>query len=173
MTSPLPFDINIPEIITPEGRAAYLDPYRGTYRTDITPTYAQRLQRGFRRGQTLTQARRGAAAPPAGLSEREQRKQIFQNNYGISLSYWERLRRRYVGEINRRSAPGAQITPQMIADTLASGRDEQWVEEHLANRLEATIQYQDYGNPQLGRYFYDQDVYDREDAPWGEFWYYH
>lgn len=158
MTSPLPpFDINIPEIITPTGQPAYLDPYRGTYRTDITPRYAQRLQRGWRQGLTRQQARRGPqAAPPPGLSERQ---------WGIL--------RRYIRQINERSSPASQITPQMITDMLDNGWGFNEVEQRLDEKLNDMIAFQDYGDPGPGRYHWDMEMIDREQAPWIEFWYYH
>ena len=157
MTSPLPFDINIPEIITHEGRPAYLDPYRGTYRTDITATYAQRLQRGWKRGETRQQARRGTvAAPPPGIGE----------------GNWARLRR-YIRQINERSAPGAQITPQMVTDLMDAGWRVDEIEQRLDEKLNDMIMFQDYGDPGPGRYHWDVEMVEREQAPWIEFWYYH
>lgn len=190
MGTPLP-----PSIITPEGRAAYLNPYKGTYTT--SRSYALRMQRGYARG--ISQAEARGHTPFLGLTEAQ----------------WRRLKRLYVDEINQRSWPqapssrmnidiaGNRKDPRIfksdvmyIVDLFQGGyRDpavpsiSDWLtytEWRLSERLNAIIQYQEFGDLTAGR----EDFYSRSTVwPQGglwiqgglristgppiEFWYYH
>src|SRR5215469_6394271 len=106
--------------ISGSGETQYLNPYQGTYTSNRR--YAQRMQRGYARGLTQTQARRNIAGYPQGVSESQLRRQRererygdtlppdvtffqfnFERRYGYSYNYWRRLRRRFIREINERA----------------------------------------------------------------------
>lgn len=188
MGTPLP-----PEIITPEGRPAFLNPYRGTYTT--SRSYALRMQRAFSRGLTQSEARGHTAIG------------------GLTESQWRRLKRLYIDEINGRSwakgprrmnvVEGVRQDPRIfkqdinyIVSLFQQGyRDpavpsiSNWltyVEWRLTSRLNAMIEFQDFGDAWPGR----RDFYERSSiwpkggmwlegglnvasGPPIEFWYYH
>lgn len=188
MGTPLP-----PSIVTPDGATAYLNPYKGTYITNRS--YAQRMQRGYARG--LSQAEARGHTPFLGLTE----------------SQWRRLKRLYVDEINERSWPTGparmNIGPQgrqdprifkvdvvAIVDLFQGGyRDpavpsiNDWLtytEWRLSERLNAMVEYQDYGNNIPGQQDYNmrsavwpqggmwlQGGLNVSSGPPIEFWYYH
>ena len=117
MTNPVPGPPL--EIILPGGDPGYLNPYSGQYTR--SQTYALRMQRNYSRGLPQSSARGHAAV--GGYSEsqiRAQREQAkhgdqlppwqrfgigFQQRYGFSYSYWRKLRRQYIAEINERALP--------------------------------------------------------------------
>lgn len=189
MATPLP-----PEILTPEGIPAFLNPYKGTYTT--SRSYALRMQRAFARGLSQSEAR-GHAATGA-----------------LTESQWRRLRLLYVDEINGRSwhqgprhmnidIEGNRNDPRIFktdADYIVRlfdggyrdpavpsiGDALTYLEWRLSERLNAIIEFQDFRNPVPGR----QDYYARSSVwPQGgmwiagglnvaagpplEFWYYH
>jgi hypothetical protein len=87
-----------------------------------------------------------------------------------------------VSEINRRSAPGAQLQPYMIGQVKQlwdmGWRDENrpeltswqmWVEVHIVERLAAQRLYQDDNDPRLGAINFQL----RSSVTPIEFWWYH
>jgi hypothetical protein len=172
MTTPLPA-----EIILPTGQPAYLNPYRGTYTT--SRAYARRMQSNYSRGLSQTTAR--GHQPPEGLTEYALRAQRFQQQYGITYSWWRKLNRKWIREINAMSSPSAQITPVIIATDQDAVRGygigpvpgivippENYTEERLAEKLYDMQQYRE-GNTVPGR----QSFYTRENIRPIELWWYH
>lgn len=181
------------QIILPTGQTGYLNPYKGTYTT--SRSYAQRMQRGFLRGESQSASRGHKAVG------------------GLTESQWRRLKRLYVDEINRRTwkegpsrmnvIGGERQDPrifrqdvQYIAELYNEGyRDPNvptipdwlgYVEWRLAERLASTREYQDVGNTSFGRadyymrspFWFQQgpglfNVFDVKAGPTIEFWYYH
>lgn len=164
-----------PERTLASGLVEYFNPYSGKYTTN--KAYAQRMQRGYNRGMTQTEAR--GKNIPLGETEWSQRRQRellrdeeFRLRYGFERKYWMYLRKQYVDEINEMAAPSAQIDPLLVGWELQNGQetghDEAWVEARLAEKQVDMIEYRE-GNPQPGSVnFRMQDGY----APivW---WYYH
>jgi hypothetical protein len=106
----------------------------------------------------------------------------FQQRYGFSYSYWRRLRRLYINEINKRSSPSAHIKPSHVSSVIQvfeiQGGDpfrpelrtwEAWTEVHLGNRMWAIILYQDEGDNSYGAFNFAL----RSSVFPIEFWYYH
>lgn len=174
MSAPQP-----PEIILPSGETAYLNPYRGTYTT--SRSYALRMQRGYARGLRQSESR-GKPVSPGGLSESQLRRERFEQQYGIPYRVWERLRRKYIIELNKRSWPGGPS--RMNTDDMGNRNDprvfpsdiyairrlydtgyrdpvtpvetwEQYAEVRLSQRLNALIMYQDYNDSDPGRADYN------------------
>jgi hypothetical protein len=140
---------------------------------------------------------RGHRVTPAGSESQRRRQRImettgmtptevfgigFQQRYGFSYSYWRRLRRLYINEINKRSSPGAHIKPSHVSSVIQvfeiQGGDpfrpelrtwEAWTEVHLGNRMWATILYQDEGDNSYGAFNFAL----RSSVFPIEFWYYH
>jgi len=130
-----------PQIVI-DGQTLYYNPYSQAY----TPSrsYGLRMQRGYARGLTQTQARRAATPRAAinrlGISESQYRRQQirqrqeelrreqeflagiqFRSQYGFELSYWNYLRASYVDEINQNRVEGSNIDviqPQSVADII-------------------------------------------------------
>lgn len=181
MTSPAPLEIDLPG-----GRRGYYNPYSGRYTT--SRSYAQRMQRGFARGVSQQTARGQRPAEHIIRRERERERGGvdfpfgFEQRYGFSYGYWQRLRRMGVSEINRRSAPGGRIEPLMVTQVIEAWRFgwrdqnrpeltswQMWVEVHIVERLAAQRMYQDENESGLGYYNFQL----RSDVPPIEFWYYH
>lgn len=186
MTQPNP-----PEIILPDGRTAYYNPYTSTYTT--SRSYAMRMQRGFARGlaqfeargqranerryrEQYTQGRYGVT--PEELYARN--AQEFQNLYGFDYAYWNYLQREYLNEINRMTSEGGRIEPYMVQSVKLNWetgwRDpmrpeitswQEWVELHLAERREAMYAYRE-GDKSVGA----QNFQMRSSVPPIEFWWY-
>jgi hypothetical protein len=179
MTTPLPAEITLPT-----GQTAWLNPYRGTYTT--SRGYALRMQRNYDRGLSQSSAR-GHAPSPQGFTEYQLRTMRFQRIYGFSYSFWRRMERRYIREINRtRTAtpgvPGAAITPDVLAQDMGIVRQfygtgpvpgiiippENIVEERLAELLYAMREYR-HGNKIPG----SQDFQSRDNIRPIEMYWYH
>lgn len=176
MSSPLP-----PELLDPNGRTLFLNPYRQTY-TANRP-YAYRMQRGFARGLTQSEARGQGVRNGLTESQRRQRPDYstsaaaFYARHGVTLAWWRRMRRLYINPMNAEASPGNQITlafidqemqnaPVLAATTGGSGPE--WMEQRLAERLYAMDEYR-VGNSQPGfAYFQIRTSY----RPI-EWWYYH
>lgn len=182
------------QIILPSGQTGYLNPYKGTYST--SRSYAQRMQRGFLRGESQSASRGHRAVG------------------GLTESQWRRLKRLYVDEINRRTwkegpsrmnAPGGERDDprifrqdvQYIVELYNEGyRDPNvptlnnwldYVEWRLAERLTNTRAYQDDGDPSWGSsdYYFRSTFWTQQrlgpglgmltvkSGPTIEFWYYH
>lgn len=167
-----------PPQITVYGRPAYLNPYTGGY--SPSRSYALRMQRGYARGLTQTQARRGVTLP-AGYSESQVRRergysgeiqrQRFEQRYpGITYNEYRSYQRRYGSDIVN-TRPGG-ISPQLIVQAKqqeASGiLPPGWVENRLQERREATDNYRD-GIEETGIQDFDQRI---SFTPI-EWWYYH
>lgn len=157
----------LPPTILVEGQTAYLNPYSGGYSPNRA--YALRMQRGYARGLTQTQARRGVELPPD-YSESQVRRERFQATYGISYNYYRRLQVRYGADIvNNR--PGA-ISPLLVGQAVqlqAQGLlPPNWVEDRLADRRIATDNYR-AGITETG----EQEFDDRIEFVPIEWWYYH
>lgn len=191
MSQPLP-----PEIILPSGRAAFLNPYKGTYTT--SRPYALRMQRNFARGLSQSEAR-GHRVSPQGFTEAQIRRQQaqaagfqtpwerftlnFERRYGFSYRYWRFLKRRWIDAINARSSPGLQITPIWIAQELqnASGifssflainqmpSGKPWIEQRLDEKLADMEAYQDENDKEPGFLHFIR----RDNFRPIEWWYYH
>jgi len=180
MTTPLPASI-----VSPQGQALYLNPYRGTYTT--SQSYALRMQRNYSRGISQTEAR--GHLSPTGVSESVLRAQRFQNTYGFSYSLYRRWQRRYLRVINETRAAhyvpgqnGNPITASDLAQDIEVNRSrmgmgpvpgivippENYTEERLAELLYAVEEYR-AGNPVPGR----TDFYTRENIRPIELWWYH
>lgn len=189
MAQPLP-----PERTAPGGITTYLNPYTGKYTR--SKSYARRMQGAFARGltqsearghravggETETQRRRRQTRERTGLTPWESFGIGFQQRYGFSYTYWRKLRRRYVDEINRRASPGAAIKPSHITDVINlfnmgwfdSQRPElrsweAWVEVHLGERLWSTILFQDERERAYGQFNFVR----RNSVPPIEYYYYH
>lgn len=177
MSSPLP-----PEILDPQGRTLYLNPYRQTYTANRA--YAYRQQRGFARGLTQSEARGHAVRNGLTESQRRQRPSYsesafaFQARHGVSLAWWRRMRRLYINPMNAMASPGNQITLSFIdqemqnAPTLTAVTQEpagpEWMEQRLAERLYAMDMYRE-GNSQPGFAYFQMRTSYRPI----EWWYYH
>jgi len=189
MSFPQPLQIDLPG-----GRTGYYNPYTGKYTT--SRSYGLRMQRGFAAGQTQQAARGKPEREHIVRREREQERLVgpgitgdnfpltFRMRYGFDYSYWQRLQRLYVREINRRASPGARIEPQSISDIiqlyrmgwrdpnrpdLANESWETWVEVHLAERLNAMQMYQEFNDARIGNYNFQS----RSNIAPIEFWWYH
>lgn len=175
MTQPLPPDPWTRA--TRSGAPEYYNPYSGKWSRNRG--YTQRLQRGYRRGLSQSEAR-GHAATAAGTESQRRRQRTlertgmtpteafgigFRQRYGFSYSYWRRLRRLYINEINKRSSPSGQIKPSHISDVIQMfrlvGGDmyrpelrtwEAWTEVHLGERMWALILYQEEGDTAYGAF---------------------
>lgn len=173
MTTPPPAEITLPS-----GQIGYYNPYRGTY--TASRSYALRMQRQYARGLSQSEARGHSAA--GGESESQLRRQRFEQKYGIPYRIWERLRRKYIAEINERSWPGG---PPVMNRNDTGGRDDprvflsdildikklydggyrdpvapvdtwdQYAEVRLSQRLSAMIMYQDYNDSGPGAIEYN------------------
>lgn len=162
----VPIESLPPEIIV-NGQRQYLNPYQGTY--SASRAYALRMQRGYARGLSQTQARRNVEAPP-GYSESQIRRDRFRQIYGFDYSYYQALQRKYGSDIvNMR---GGGISPQHIAMAMqlqAQGLLEpNWIEDRLAGRRYATDMYRQ-GNAPVGRVEFDTRI----QYTAIEWWYYH
>jgi hypothetical protein len=178
----------------PSGQTGYLNPYRYTYTT--SRSYAQRMQRGYLRGLGQSEAR--GYRVRAGESETQRRRRVtmeqygqtpwerygigFEATYGFKYSYWRKLRRLYLAELDQRVSPGARITPISVAmvkqafdagwhDETRPDADtwEVWTEQKISERLDDTIAFQDLGEKASGNYHFAM----RSSVPPIEFWYYH
>lgn len=190
-----------PEIILPSGQTGYLNPYKGTYTT--SRSYAMRMQRGFAAGlpqqrargrvlggQTEYQQRAALTQERYGMSpwQRFKLAREFKQQYGFELRYWEKLRRKWVDEINSLSTggkaptPGARIIdPQWIADEFANARQnalilpllggsgKPWIERRLSENLTDMIQYRQ-GNSQPGALHFHTQPHATRPIEW---WWYH
>lgn len=173
MGQPLPS-----EIILPTGRPAYLNPYSGTY--SESRSYAMRMQRNFARGISQSEARGHQAV--GGVTESQRRSLRFEELHGIPRRVWDRLYRRHIREINKRTwaaAPGPRMNapggvrndPRIFPSDIAAikalydtgYRDpvsgaatwEQYAEERLSQRKMAMRDYQDNHEPASGRAQFD------------------
>lgn len=175
------------ETILPSGLTGYLNPYTGKYTT--SRSYGLRMQRGYQRGLTSTQARRGQRYT-SGAVEYQVRQQnrltsgplptifrprdeiLFEQQYGFSYQYWAQLRQEYIDDINRLASPAARITPEFIKQALdliqMGSLPPDWIETRLNNKLYTMREYRD-GNPQPGHVYFDERIYY---VPI-EWWYYH
>lgn len=189
-----------PEIILPTGQTGYLNPYKGTYTTKRD--YAMRMQRGFAAGipqqrargrvlgeQTEYQQRAARLFERTGETpwQRFKRAREFKQQYGFELRYWEKLRRKWVDEINALSAPrgvtpGARIIdPQWVTDELDNARQnalilpllggsgKPWIERRLSENLNDMIQYRQ-GNSQPGALHFHTQPHATRPIEW---WWYH
>ena len=188
MTTPGMFSPSLPlEYVDPQGNTRYLNPYSQQYIRN--KSYALRLQRGFGRGLSQSEAR-GHGISARGLTESQERVaratergdlspyQLFlggfERRYGFSYQYWRLIYRRYIKEINQRSWPSGprgqqdEYDPRIFASDISrikslydqGYRDlrgnspvtwQEWVENHLAIRLDAIVQWQDNHNKTPGR----------------------
>lgn len=171
-----------PEPITlPSGVPGFYNPYTGGYVK--SRTYAERLQRGYQRGMSQSEARGHRAV--GGMSESQLRRagisspvtryimaQEFQRTYGFSLDYWNYLVDNWIDEINSMSAPTQQITPawitQEFANTDLTGHDEVWVEARLDEKLRDMLAYR-MGDTTPGALHFNQ----RDNLAPIEWWFYH
>lgn len=191
-----PLEIILPG---PGNVKAYYNPYSDTYtkRRD----YALRMQRGYVRGIPQYEARgkpryearirREQVIQTTGQTPWQRYTLTFEQKYGFSLSYWRSLQRRWVREINERSAPGGRITPAMLAKVRKDWNDgfrdprhpefdiwEDWMENRLDERLYDTIEYQDSGDKDPGRQNWVtrsawQSGFTFKDVPPDELYFYH
>lgn len=161
-----------PEIVLPDGRMAYLNPYSMTYTT--SRSYARRLQRGWMLGQTRTQARGRNLLP--GQSESQQRAERFSDRYGYDETTYRRWQRKYISRINELAHPSARLTPDMVAVELQNGRyvghDVDWMEWKLQTLLRA-YEENAQGDKSFGKALWENNAEDRELSSFIEFWYYH
>jgi len=179
MTGPNP-----PEIILPDGRTGYLNPYSGKYVTNRA--YAMRMRRNYSRGLSQSSAR--GHAPRQGMSEyqlRVQRDQLlyqqtpwqrftqnFEQRWGFSYSWWQRLRRLYINKINALNSESTPpITEVWIQQELLNNREShgpEWIEARLGEKLYDMEQYRD-GDPLPGRANWRTKDYLSPE----EWWWYH
>jgi hypothetical protein len=183
MTQPLPS-----ERILPNGRTGYLNPYTGRY--SASRSYAQRMQRNYARGMTQSEARGHRPNILTGETESQRRRRLTLQNTGMTpsqyyqynwqqryplmpLSWWRRMSP-LIQEINRRTSPGLEITPEVVYSQIVNapitGHDLSWVENRLAFRLAAIQEYQDYGSNNTGYQLYVENQLDTNPPEW---WYYH
>lgn len=175
------------EIILPNGKTGYLNPYTGKYSS--SRSYAMRMQRNYSRG--LSQSAARGHAPSGGLSESQMRAQrealkygdqlkpwqrfalTFKQRYGFEYRYWRKLKRLYIDAINSMSSPDMQITPVWIQQALVNapltGHDESWIEARLAEKLYDMDRYRNAHDPIPGRMHFMR----RDSMEPVEWWYYH
>lgn len=198
MTAPLPpSPQGLPfEIILPTGETGYLNPYSRTYTTKRD--YARRMQRNYARGISQAEARGHRPSRLTGETESQRRRRLateqgttpyqlriinWNLRYpGMSYSWYQRMYRKYISEINYRST--AVVTPSVVYAQLATsgspnlpppgqpptGHDEEWVENQLLWRLASMQQFQDEGENELGHALYVNIQLDPVPPEW---WYYH
>lgn len=169
----VPGSIDLPwEIITPSGRRAYLNPSKGTY-SITSASYARRIRRGYEHGVSVSVAR-GHAVPVsgqfAGMNESQRRRAnavetgdeltpwqrvtfAFERRWGFSYSYWRRLKRLWVDDINSYiKNVYDKITPAWISEELSNRElyqaagftsGEPWIEQRLAEKLADIQEWQE------------------------------
>jgi hypothetical protein len=182
------------------------NPYTGK---NVSRAYAQRMQRNYARGITQQEAR---GHRPGEARRRREYQEEFNNLYGISRAEWNRWYRVYIREMNKRSWPngpghmnvlpdGSRQDPRIFPQDLAAVKTaytsgykdpqypditwQEWIEIRLAERLDAMIAYQDFGDRGPGRdEFMGRSaawpaggmwtgVFNVSTAPPIELWYYH
>lgn len=199
MTAPLPpSPEGLPfEIILPTGETGYLNPYSRTYTTKRD--YGLRMQRNYARGIRQAEARghkpsilgetesqrRRRLAIEQGTTPYQQRLTTWALRYpGMSYSWYQRIYRMYIAEINYRSSPDTRIGPSTVYAQLANsgspnlpppqqpptGHTEEWVENQLLWRLKAMQDFQDEGDNEVGHALYVNIQLDPVPPEW---WYYH
>jgi hypothetical protein len=146
--------------------------------------FGQSEARGYRvrGGETETQRRRRITLEETGVTPSQLYAINFEATYGFKYSYWRKLRRLYLAELDARVSPGARITPPRVAAVKQAWdvgwRDEtrpelnsweEWVEQKTSERLDDTIAFQDLNDRRLGSAHFQMRSY----VPPIEFWYYH
>lgn len=173
------------------------------YRRGVT----QQIARGKRAGEARTRAQR--TFERYGITETERFGLGFERRYGFSYKDWRRWRRLWISEINRRTWPqarsyrmqvdelGQRKDPRIFPEDVAAvktlydqgyteiGRSspptwQQWVETRLAERLAATIAFQDLHDRAMGQVMYNSrsqtwasQVFIYSTGPPIEWWFYH
>lgn len=155
--------------------------------------YQRRIERGQRRGVTVSEAR--GHAPRRGLTESQRRTQrtlqqtgqtpwqiwrdrqvqwLTANGFTPQATGWSwtrlitkapRLR-----WINEHSAPGGQLEPWMIRDAAAMTGDDNFAWEHIDMRYQAMYDYLERNDNTYGNWYWFQD---REPGMQVNWWYYH
>jgi hypothetical protein len=151
----------------------FLNPYTGEY-SIRSASYARRVQSGYQRGVSLSEARgyrtisgitesqrrRQRTIAELGITPQEQFEIGFEQRYGFTYRYWRYLRRHWIDDINSRSAPSGHITPRHIQMelnyTAETGHDESWIETRLYEKLTDMIAFQDYKDKTPGRMDWDR-----------------
>lgn len=153
------------------GQEWWYNPY--TNKWTRSKAYAKRMQSAYERGQTQQEARGSHVRSPGGRRTYAETKRIFEERHGISYTFWRRMQRGPLKELNKRSAPGGRITPEMIHYELYNadytGHDYAWVEARIRDRLRATRAYQDDNDPDVGHTMFVA----RDSTSSIEWWFYH